>query len=58
MINGRKGRAKDLARVRKRQLAEAEAAGVDMNDRAAIKAFQDAKFNDLVQRYTKRTPVQ
>lgn len=52
-MNGRKGRARELERIRKRQLAEAKAAGVDVTDRAAVKAFRDAKFNDLVRRYAR-----
>lgn len=52
-MNGRKGRARELARIRKRRLDEAKAAGIDVADRAAVKAFYDAKWDDLVMRYAK-----
>ena len=50
MINGRKGRARELARIHKRLLADAKAAGVDVTDRAALREFDKAQFNELCAR--------
>ena len=40
MINGRKGRAKELARIRRKTEREAAAAGVDVSDRAALSRWE------------------
>jgi len=40
-MNGAKGRARTLARIRRERLAEARAAGIDTTDRRALGAYLD-----------------
>ena len=47
-MNGKVGRAKELSRIRNSRMARAKAAGVDTTDRAAMKAFKDQEFRNLM----------
>lgn len=51
-MNGAKGRAKTLVKIKRKRLKEAKAAGIDVSDRRAVKAYQDAKFKEMVARLT------
>lgn len=53
-MNGRVGRAKTLRSLRRDQIAQAKAAGVDVTDRKAVKAYQDAQFRALCDRIKAR----
>lgn len=50
MINGRKGRAKELARIRRKTESEAAAAGVDTTDRAALSRYEGDRFRAMCER--------
>jgi hypothetical protein len=43
VINGRVGRAKVMARIRREREAEARAMGVDPKNRAAFRAWEQAR---------------
>ena len=59
-INGAKGRARFFKQVRARQKAEAAAAGIDPNDRAAVRAHAAAATREaldgIITRMKDRTP--
>lgn len=42
-MNGRKGRARILTRIKRERLREAAADGVDITDRQAVRAYQERK---------------
>jgi hypothetical protein len=50
MINGRKGRAKELARIRRKTEREAAAAGVDITDRAALSRWENEHLTRTCER--------
>jgi hypothetical protein len=57
-MNGRKGRAKELARIRRKIEREAAQAGVDVTDRAAVNRWHDEQMQALyarIQRNAGRT---
>jgi len=47
-MNGAKGRARTLAKIRRERVSRAKAAGVDTTDRNAMKAFRDREFDELM----------
>lgn len=49
-MNGRVGRARELARIKRNRLREAAAAGVDVSDRAAVEQFHNAEWNKMIDR--------
>jgi len=49
-MNGRKGRAKELRRIRRRMEREALAAGVDITDRAALSKWEGERFRATYER--------
>lgn len=52
-MNGRIGRAKELARIRRQRTAEAKAAGIDVTDRRALADWQREQmllFHERVRR--------
>lgn len=56
-INGRKGRAQEMARIRRDEIKQAKAAGIDVTDRRAVRAFHDAKWDALVVKYARKRAV-
>lgn len=46
-MNGAKGRARTLSRIRRERTAEAAAMGIDTSDRAAMAAWERERFNGL-----------
>lgn len=56
-INGTKGRAKEMSRIRKKHLAAALATGIDISDRAAVAKYTEKQsklfWDGLHARFTK-----
>lgn len=51
------GRARTLAGIRRRRDAEAEAAGIDVRDRAAVDAFRAAQIDAIRLRFANKDPA-
>jgi len=49
-MNGRKGRARTMAKIRRSRIREAQAEGIDTNDRAAFRAWERRKLHELCDR--------
>lgn len=46
-MNGAKGRARTLSRIRRDRMAQAAAMGIDTSDRAAMAAWDRERFDGL-----------
>jgi len=57
-LNGRKGRSRTLAAIRRRWVAEAKAAGVDVTDREAVRKFAHDRFLETMNRAIARSKAQ
>lgn len=49
-MNGRIGRAKEMARIKRRMEIQAKAAGVDITDRVAMRRWQAERSAELHER--------
>lgn len=49
-MNGRKGRARTMSRIKRDIVRDAAAAGIDVSDRAAVKKWHDERMAELYAR--------
>ena len=57
-MNGRIGRAREMARIRRDREAAAREAGIDVSDRTAVARFHDEKMRTMWDEIRRRNAAQ